>query len=173
MANEKVLRRTGPSFWGGVVAGLIGGIPMGIAASFKASTVGFSMGLPMEQVAALFYGVDALLGGASVLTVGVSIHLVTSMVYGGIFGIIFVRVRSAAVALIVGLIYGIAIWAFMTYFVLHQINTTMGVRVALIPFWWFIYHLIYGAMLGFTPLLANAFGAAEPSSLATAETVRG
>lgn len=161
MTNETTSTRTVPALWGGVVAGLIGGIAMAMAAMIRAKTLGMSFTEPLQQIAGLLFGADALLDGGTVLISGMMIHMISSMMMGAAFGLIFVRIRSAGVALIVGMIYGAVIWALMTYLVMPMLNPTMSVRVALIPMWWFIYHLIFGAMLLFTPILARAFGGGE------------
>lgn len=161
MANEQRANRIGPSFWGGVVAGVIGGMAMAMVAMIRAKTLGMSMTEPMQQIAGLVFGVDAELDGAKVLMAGMIIHMATSMMVGGLFGLVFASIRSVGVALILGMIYGVVIWAIMTHFMLPMLNPTMSPRVALIAPWWFLYHLIVGGMLLFTPILARAFGARD------------
>jgi hypothetical protein len=61
-------------------------------------------------------------------------------------------------ALIVGILWGSAIWAINTWLILPWANETMLERQMVALGWWFAYHVIYGGMLFLVPLLTGAFG---------------
>ncbi len=65
---------------------------------------------------------------------------------------------NAALALVAGMIWGIAIWAINTWLILPWLNEVILQRQMVAPGWWFVYHLIYGGMLFLGPPLARAFG---------------
>lgn len=148
----------------GAAAGIIGGIGMGLVAMLVAmASTGtwFAFWDPMRLIAATFYGDAALIGGADVVFVGALTHMVVSAFWGVIFGLFVGRRNSAGGALLYGLVYGVAIWAVMTWIALPIFNETMLAHTPeSAPGWWFFYHLVYGGLLFCTPLLARMF--AEP-----------
>lgn len=143
---------------GGVVAGLIAGMAMEIVAMVHAWAIGAGFWLPAYMIAALWYGEPALIGGADVIIVGMLTHFATAAAFGLLFGLIVGRDFSTGAALVAGLVYGVAIWAVMTYVTLPLFNSVMYERApSMMPGMWFILHLVYGAFLAFTPPLARAF----------------
>jgi hypothetical protein len=143
---------------GGCIAGVLAGILMGLAASAYAATAGGGWSLPMQMIAATYYGPLSFVGGAGVTTIGVFTHLAIAGALGVIFAALTAGVRSLGLSFILGIIYGIAVWAFMTYVTLAVINETMRVRVALTATWWFFLHWIYGGLLGiFMPPIRRSF----------------
>src|SRR5690606_26438593 len=104
--------------------------------------------LPVRNISAIWYGVGALVGGAAVLAAGLLTHVVTSMAWGAVLGLFVGRKRSAGAGAGIGLLYGIAIWAIMTFLVLTWTNRDMYDRVMVHPYWWFGAHLLYGLVLG-------------------------
>ncbi len=149
--------RGGSAVAGGIVAGLIAGVVMGVVSMLHAAATGLGFFLPLRLIAATAYGVDAEIGGANVITAGLALHLIASMIFGLIFGVLVGRRMHAGVAFVWGLIYGIVVWALMTFIGLPSIDPTMRARVAMMPISWFINHLVFGGMLFLTPLLSRAF----------------
>lgn len=125
---------------------------MGMVAMIRAIAGGMSFWLPMQQIAATFYGSEALLGGFGPTIVGMMIHLMFSAAFGGVVGL-FVYRFSAGATFWVGMLAGIIIWAVMTWIVMPVANPVMHQRVALMNGWWFVYHLVFGGMLFLTPLI--------------------
>jgi hypothetical protein len=161
-----VTPRTAPRLFGpgvivgGAFAGVLAGIIMGFAASAYAGSIGAGWSLPMQNVAATYYGPMAYVGGAGVTAVGVFTHLAISAALGVIFAALTLKLRSVISTFWLGIAYGIAVWAFNTYVTLVVVNETMLARVALISVFWFFVHWIYGGFLGlFTPGLRRAFAA--------------
>lgn len=153
----------------GAVAGLIAGIGMGLAAMLREWAVSGDANafwMPMKLIAATFYGVDALIGGTAVILVGMVTHLAVAAFWGFLFGLFIGGRNSVGGAILYGLIYGVVVWAVMSWIAQPIFNPDMQVRtVGAIPGWWFIYHLVYGGLLCFTPLLARTF--AEPQGRRT------
>jgi uncharacterized membrane protein YagU involved in acid resistance len=158
--------RGGSAVLGGLVAGVIAGIAMGMVSMLHAEATGEGFFLPLKLIAAAVYGVDALIGDAGVIVAGMAIHMMNSMIFGLIFSLLVGRRTSGIAALVWGLIYGAAIWALMTFIALPMADPTMRERVPLMPFSWFISHLVFGGMLFLTPLLSRAFTHAGRRSLA-------
>lgn len=154
---NETTKDTGARFTAGAIAGVIAGIVMAMIAMSRAAFVGMSFWFPVEQIAATFYGVDALLGGGGPIIVGVLIHMVTSAVLGGLAGLFLAKLSTAG-AFGAGLLVGVVIWALMTFLVLPIANEVMRERVALMSGWWFTYHLVFGGMLFLTPVLFRRLG---------------
>lgn len=141
----------------GAVAGLVAGIAMSMVAMFRAWSTGMGFWLPVKNIAAMWFGVDALLGGVGTILVGMMTHMVVSIGWGAVFGLFMGRRRTIGAALLVGLVYGTAIWFVMTYIGLPLVNETMLERVQMQPWWWLGFHWVYGMVLALTPPLARSF----------------
>lgn len=148
---------------GGLFAGLIAGIVMAMVAMIRASALGLGFWLPVKQIAALWYGTQALIVGAGAIWAGLLSHMMMSVLFGILFGAAVGRDISVGGSFAAGLVYGIVIWAVMTWIVLPFANEVMLERVTLMPWWWFGYHLIFGGMLLLTPPLVKAFAESRPS----------
>jgi len=144
---------------GGGLAGLLGGILMAIAATIYAGVNGSGAWMPMQMVAATFYGPMAFVAGGDVIAIGWITHLATASAYGMFFAALTARTRSLVVSFVLGILYGIVLWAFMTYVILQVFDRTMAARVPMMNLWWFFLHWIYGGLLGlFTPPLRATLG---------------
>jgi uncharacterized membrane protein YagU involved in acid resistance len=139
----------------GALAGLIAGIVMIVISMIVAAGTGAGATMPLRLIAAALFGVDALVGGMGILLVGLIMHLAFSAVAGVVFAGIVGNVRTG-VAFGAGIVYGIIIWAVNTLGILPATDPTMSARSALMPGWWFVFHLIYGGMLFLVPVLHRA-----------------
>lgn len=140
----------------GSIAGLIGGVGMALVLCVQSLATGMGFWFPMQLVSGIFYGDNAILGGAGPTIVGLVVHLIASAFLGFVFAL-FLRPRTPTTdAVAFGLIYSIILWALRSYVVLPSFNTTLADRVSLIPGWWFLAHLSYGALLGTVPALRQA-----------------
>lgn len=139
----------------GALAGLIGGIVMAMFAMTVTAIMGQGVWMPLRLIAASILGVDALVGGVGVLMAGLIMHMMASVIFGLIFAAI-VGAAGPAMAFGAGIVYGIVIWAGMTYIGLPIADPTMQARVVMMGGPWFVEHLIFGGMLFLTPLLAHA-----------------
>lgn len=140
----------------GVLSGILAGIVMGVLAMFVSRMEGQGLLAPLYQIGALFWGVNALVGGLSVAFVGLITHLVISGILGGIFAALTEGQHGPGPAFVGGIAYGITVWAVMTFLVQPWANPTMSDRTALTQGWWFLEHLAFGGMLFTTPLIARA-----------------
>ncbi len=71
----------------GLVAGMLAGMAMGLVAMLRATAAGLGFWLPMKLIAALFWNVEALIGAAGVVFVGM-IHLAMAGGLGALFGLV-------------------------------------------------------------------------------------
>lgn len=141
----------------GVVAGFIGGMVMGMMSMIHAAATGAGFFAPLKLIAATFYGSDALSGGAGPIVVGLMAHMMNSGILGLLFALVVGRRWSIGGALGLGLVWGVIIWAIMTWVVLPMADPTMHDAVLKSPGMWFMNHLVFGASLLLTPILARAF----------------
>src|SRR5690606_8906312 len=172
-SRERALRRTplftqagiaasGSAIGAAAAAGIIGGLCWAALLIGHAAATGLGGWLPVRNIAATWYGVGAFIGGAGVLAAGLLTHLIVSAAWGAVLGLFIGRQRSAGTAALVGLLYGVAVWALMTFLVLTWTNRDMYARVMVHPWWWLGAHLLYGVLLGLlTPPLARAFSGVE------------
>lgn len=139
----------------GMEAGLISGVVMMLALMVYSFSTGEGFFFPLQQIAATFMGVEALIGGTGTILLGAVIHLVVAAGLGLGFGLMLPPGSSDAVAASWGVAFGAAVWLMMTFAVLPIFNPIMADRVSLYSGWWFAYHLGFGAVLGLTPSLAG------------------
>lgn len=145
---------------GGVLAGLVAGLVM-VVPMVHSGLEGTGLWLPPKLVAATWYGRTALLGDGGVVLVGLLTHFAVSALYGALFGLTFGRLSSTRITVSVGVVYGVLVWAIMTLAVLPWGNGILAARVALSPWGWLAYHVLFGALVGASPVFARAFG--EPT----------
>jgi hypothetical protein len=141
----------------GITAGLVGGILMIGFMMTYAYMMGAGLTMPLKAVAALVYGVEALVVGPAALLAGASIQVGFAIVVGILFALCVTRHTSMLAALFAGIAIGLAIWLLMDLLVLPLTNPTMASRVALIPLAYFIAHVLYGLGLAMTPIFIRAF----------------
>lgn len=153
----------------GAVAGLIAGALWAALLMIHDSVTGLGGWLPVRNIAAVWYGVGAFVGGAAVLVAGLITHSVVSLAWGAVLGLFVGRQRTLGAAAGIGLFYGALVWAIMTFLVLTWSNPDMYARVMVTPWWWLGAHLLYGLVLGLLiPPLARAFSGVERDRPATA-----
>ena len=145
----------------GVLSGVIAGVGMALVLLWREGANGVEVWTPMQLMAATFYGAEALHGGAQVILVGEIVHAVIAIGYGLIFSFFVSRATPLGMAFLYGLVYSVLIWGVMTYMVLPLVDPVMQRAEALQPNWWFISHLVFGALLFLTPLLKNAFASTD------------
>jgi|SRR6185437_2493070 len=144
---------------GGALAGVLGGIIMGIVATlWGVATVAGPLA-PWQAIAGTFFGPMSFVGDAGVTAIGVLTHLSIAGFWGVVFAAITVKARSAGRLFGLGILYGIAVWALMTYVIAPVFDATMAARIPMMFIFWFFLHWVYGAFTGlFTPTLRRAFG---------------
>jgi hypothetical protein len=145
----------------GAVAGIVSGVVMAATAMVVSAAMGNGFWFPVHLIGASLYGVDAILGGMAPGITGLLLHLGVSACYGAIFGLMTRIASPGYSASGGGMLYGVAVWAVMTFAILPWLNPTMFERVALTPYWWFAYHLEFGVVLGAAPAIARAMRETE------------
>lgn len=142
-----------PPSSGGVSAGLRGGLlTIGLlcARSWLAAEGPW---LPMKAMAAVWLGPAALLGGWETAALGAATHLAGAALGGGLFAVVLGRRARAPAALALGLALGGALYVIARFAVLPTVDRTLWIRVQLMPVWWLLVYLAYGACLGLVPSL--------------------
>jgi hypothetical protein len=137
----------------GALTGLVGGVLMLVL--ILSYTAGANLGVHLfpRAVAATFYDVEALVGGAGIITVGYVTHLVVAMLWGVVFAALVRPQTTLPGAFAWAVAFSIGIWLFMTYAVLPILNPVLGARVLLMPVTWIVGHLLFAAGLSVAPRL--------------------
>jgi len=147
----------GARFAAGIAAAMVGGILMIGFMMTYASATGAGTTMPLKALAALVYGVEALVAGPRAMLDGALLQLGFSIILGILFALFVSRGTSTIAALFAGIAFGIAIWVAMDLFVLPFTNPTMVARIAFMPLAYFVAHLLYGVGLAMTPAFIRAF----------------
>lgn len=145
----------------GLFAGLLGGGVMAVLLMAASAAEGQGFWFPMMQIAAVFFGLEALVGGAGVLLTGLLVHFATAAALGVGYGALMPRFTKPGTALFLGMFYALFEWALATYFILPSVNPVMSERLPLLPAAWFAGHLIYGTALAATPGLYKSLSRRE------------
>ena len=128
---------------------------MGFAGSAYIASIGGGWSTPMQAIAGTYYKSMAFVGGPGVTTIGVLTHLAIGGGFGAILAALTRRTRSHWGRFWIGIPFGIAIWAFMTYVTLPVFDWVMPTRRNDGGMWFFL-HWIYGAFTGLVSLGAAA-----------------
>jgi uncharacterized membrane protein YagU involved in acid resistance len=148
---------TGARLAAGIAAGLVSSIlTIGFMMTY-ADVTGAGLTMPLKDLGAFVYGVEALVAGPSAMLVGALIQIGFLIVLGILFALFVSRGTSTLAALVAGIAVGIAIWLAMDLIVLPLKNPTMAARIALMPLAYFIAHLLYACGLATTPFFIRTF----------------
>jgi uncharacterized membrane protein YagU involved in acid resistance len=82
------------------------------------SATGAGATMPLKELGALVYGVEALVAGSMAMLAGASIQLGFSIVLGMLFALFISRRTSIIATLFAGIMVGIVIWVAMELVVL-------------------------------------------------------
>jgi hypothetical protein len=146
----------------GIQAGVAAGIVMALLLMCVSAAKGLGFWQPLNEIASSILGVDALIAGAGAAVLGAAILLIVSAIFGVLFSSIFRPSPGGSPSVSWGVLYGVAIWLVMTFAVLPSADSTMRARVALMPGWWFVSVLVYGACLAASPILRRRRPAVLP-----------
>jgi uncharacterized membrane protein YagU involved in acid resistance len=141
----------------GIADGILSAILMMGFMMVYSSVTGAGVTMPLKALAALVYGVEALVAGSVAMLAGAGIQLGFSIVLGILFALFTSRRTSIVAALFAGIAVGIVIWVAMELIVLPYLNPTMAARIAPMPLAYFVAHLLYGIGLGMTPVFIRTF----------------
>ncbi len=140
----------------GILAGAFGGACMALAANLGAFYLESDFWGPMKNVSAVFLGEGAQQGSFAVILVGAATHFLFSIIWGVIFSFITKRVTSSSSEVVAGILFGGAVWAFMTYLFLPVVSPEVIVAREGMEGWWFGYHMVFGFGLGITAPLKRS-----------------
>lgn len=146
----------------GMASGLYAGALMLLAAIGQAHRAGFNTSYILQEIAAVIYGLEALIRGSSAITAGLVVHGLMSLFLGAVFMWIFGRVRSRFLLVFWAVVYGIVAWGIATFLLLPFVNPVMAERIHLLRHAWFFDHLAFGGALGLAMLTARAFRPLRP-----------
>jgi hypothetical protein len=144
-------KREAPVFLPGIQSGAFAGIVMALLLMLVSAAKGLGFWQPLSAIAASVLGVEALVAGPGGAFLGFALLLIVSAILGVLFWAILRPSTSSSAAVSWGVLYGVVIWAVMTYGVVPSADSTMRARLALMPGWWFACVLVYGACLGWAP----------------------
>lgn len=146
----------------GAIVGLMAGIVMVTWTMIDAAVTGAGLLAPPQMIAEPLFGQfhpSTFNSGAFI--VGLTIHLMVSIVFGIIFAAIWQEfAQGGLTALISGMIYGLLIWLVMSNVVAPMIGSDIA---QVMPSWaWTVAHLMFGGVLGLWPMLRPADFLAPP-----------
>jgi len=155
---------------GGALGGVTAGSAMLASAIIYAGATGTGFWTPVRLIAASMHGDPALIEGGQAWGGGGMVEVVLTAViihftFAAGWGIAFVRLfkrLSGSVVLAVGLLYGLAVWALMTWGVLIWADPTMYDRVQLAGRPFLFEHLLYGGFIALAPGLARRYSRRVP-----------
>lgn len=129
----------------GIAAGLAGAVVLALIAMIVAAATGQGFFTPVQLIGATYLGADW--ANAPVWS-GV-LGLVTHLVIGAAFGVLFValtrNITNMGAKVAAGLAFGAAVYLFMTFLVMPWANPVMYGSIDRGLF--FLYHLAYGLTL--------------------------
>jgi hypothetical protein len=138
------------SFWGkAAVAGIIGGLAMGVYLMFAMFFLDRGFFGPLNMIAATFTAYRPPAEGFVVgpTLTGLILHVIASAFWGFALGLIIRGLpgfmTGAGISLVTGLAYGVAVWLIMG----RLIGPMLDPYMAMAPPWnYFFAHLLYGAV---------------------------
>lgn len=129
----------------GILAGLAGAVVMGLISMIVAAAYDAGFFSPVQLIGATYLGVD---WAQAPVWAGV-LGLVTHLVIGAAFGVLFValtrNITNLGAKIAAGLAYGAAVYLFMTFLVMPWANPVM--YASLNKGLFFLYHLAFGLTL--------------------------
>lgn len=119
---------------------------------------------PLRMIAGTFYGRDAMKAGVDALVVGLIIHMMVSMGWGMVFAIAAKRHAGIGSSIGLGMLFGLIVWALMTFIALPIVNPMMREQVDTMQAAFLIEHLMYGAGVGLMPAIRRRLSAGGGAS---------
>jgi len=110
-----------------LTAGLLAGIMDGSAAMIQTAIAGRTMEGLWRYVASGFFGNDAFTGSSAMIVYGILFHLFIAMSWAVIFYFLYPYLKQwFKNPVVLGMLYGIVVWAVMNLIVLKLANTPKG-----------------------------------------------
>ncbi len=133
--------------------GLIAGLGMILLLMIFSAATGMGFWFPLNQIAAVIFGTEALIGGAGTGITGLLIHLAISSGLGAAYGYFLPADLTRSACMVLSVASALVVWGTATYLLLPSLNPVMSTRLELMPAAWFLAHLVYGGVLGTAPYL--------------------
>jgi hypothetical protein len=130
----------------GAVGGVLSGMVFAAVAMWDAHSTGGNASVPLHMISTIVKGNEAMLRGTSSTGVGLAIHAALSLLYGALFGLAVPRFRTNGTVAIVGTVYGALL--FVVNFLYIVPVAFYAFDKANYPFELFA-HLVYGMLLSF------------------------
>jgi len=151
---------------GGIAAGLIGGVLMGVLEMVISRSNGHGLFAPFRLIDSVVRGAPVGTEHATGAVVGFLIHLFISGCLGGVFAItlrLLRRLSGMIDAIWFGLAFAVIAWGAATeVFVLYDARLPdFGTVLSITPEKWLLAHVLFGLSLGLTPVLARLFYRSE------------
>jgi hypothetical protein len=134
----------------GALAGLGGGLAMGVTGMLVAAALGMSIWTPLNEIAGVFStGRASDLGefNASMVLLGTAVHFAIAAALGILFALLYRGLfdlpSSFGFPLLYGFLYGIVIWL-----ISDQVLSGTGISAINYTPWFIVQHLIFGATTG-------------------------
>lgn len=137
----------------GVTAGIAGGGAMAAFLLVWSAWRGPSALAAVQAMGGLFYGRGAVGGGGGPIFWGLAIHFAVSVALGVLFAAVVHRQTDPLAAVTGGLLYGLAVWAVMTFVVVPIVDPALREFVSDRMFGWLAAHVPFGIALGVAPQL--------------------
>jgi hypothetical protein len=138
---------------GGGLSGIVAGLLMALAGMLASAAREEGFWTPLRLIGATLYGPDALSLGAAPVVVGLLLHLLVSAFWAVLFSFTVRPDTPVAGSFTTGLIYGVVVWAIMTFTIVPWADPLLATRLADFGTSWFGLHLLYGAGLAVTPIM--------------------
>lgn len=152
----------GEIVFAGAVAGTLAGGAMAVFLMVLGTWRGIGwLGVP-QGIAGLFYGWSAVGGGGPPAFWGLVLHFAVSVVLGVLFAAIVHRNAEPLVSVTAGLLFGVAVWALMTWVVLRVVDRPLADLVDHMAFGWLAAHVVYGLVLGSASQLRGIAAGEKP-----------
>lgn len=134
---------------GGVlIATMMAGMMFGIMQMIVEALIGHGFWSPLRYIASVYTrgaNTDPTFSLGPVI-VGLGGHMMNSVILGGIFAaVVWKLVRNPVVLAMLGMMWGVAVWAYMWLAVVPTVDPAMKLLNA--P-WFFGSHLLFGMVLG-------------------------
>ena len=136
----------------GAFVGAVAGVAMAGWAMVASLIAGNGFLMPVQLIAATFFGEDALTLTPIVFVCGLMLHMATSTALGAMLGPVLGRPMPLWTSGLIGIFWGIAAWAAFTFVIMPQGNVVMRLATDKAPVTWFIGHVIFGGVLGLMPI---------------------
>jgi hypothetical protein len=160
--SEEATRRAREIVFGGAIAGTFAGSAMALFLIILGGWQGIGWLGVMRAIGGLFYGTEALGGGGPPAFWGLVVHFAVAVALGVLFAAMIRRNADPLGSITAGLLFGIAVWAVMTWVVVRIADPTLAEVADRMSFGWLSAHIIYGVVLGLASQLRGVAAGERP-----------